>query len=73
MLKIIELSNLASKRVKANNNKIVESGNGEKANEIIVNLFKNNKSRESMHMQNIKATKELNFLTSNTKKIFNHL
>ena len=55
---------------KADNNKIVEVSN--KVNKIVVNLIKNNKSKNLTCMSNIRAIKESNFLTPNTKKAFNH-
>ena len=70
-MKIIKFSNLTLKIFKANNNEVV-SDDGSRANKIIVNLFKNNKFRNSTCMPNIKATKELIFLTPNTKKAFNY-
>ena len=53
-------------------NKIIDDY-GSKANETVVNLFKNNKFRNLMHILNIKATKKSIFLTPNAKKAFNHL
>ena len=58
---------MASKAFKANNNKIVGSGDN-KTNETVKNLFKN-----LMYVPNMKTTREPNFLTPNTKKTFNHL
>ena len=40
---------------------------------MVVNLSKNNKSRNLTYMLNIRATEKLICLTSNTKKIFNYL
>ena len=57
---------------KANDNKVVGNNNS-KTNEIIVNLSKNNKSRNSIYISNIKAIEELIFLTLNAKKTFNYL
>ena len=57
---------------RADDNKVV-GGDGDKANETIVNLFQNNKSRKLMCMPNIGATEKPNFLTPNAKKIFNYL
>ena len=62
---------MASKAFTADDNKIV--GVGGRANEIVVNLSKNEKSRNSTHVPNIGATKKPNFLTFNTKKAFKHL
>ena len=63
---------LALKAFKANNNKVVD-GNSSKANETVVNLFKNNKSKILTYMPNIKAMKELIFLIPNAKKAVNYL
>ena len=54
------------------NNKIVTSDDS-KANKIVVNLFKNNKSRKLTDMPNIRAIKKFIFLIPNTKKVFNYL
>ena len=73
MLKIIKSSKeLALRAFKAGNNKIVEGGSS-KADETVINLSKNEKSRKSTHMPNIGATKKPNFLTFNAKKAFNYL
>ena len=48
---------------------IVELGN--KANETVINLFKNKKSRILIYIPNIRAIRESTFLTPNVKKIFN--
>ena len=56
----------------ADDNEIIGESNS-KANETIVNLSKNKKSRNLTHMPNIRAIEKPNFLTSNTKKAFNHL
>ena len=73
MLKITKLfKKLASKSFKAGNNKVVEGGNS-RANKIVVNLSKNNKSRTLIYIPNIKAIKKPTFVTSNAKKIFNYL
>ena len=71
-MKIIRLSKLAPKAFKADNNDVVGNGGG-KADETVVNLSKNNKSRKLTYMPNIRATREPNFLTFNAKKTFNHL
>ena len=63
---------LAIKTFRADNNKIV-SDSGGRANETVMNLSKNNKSRNSTHMPNIRAIKKPIFLTFNTKKVFNYL
>ena len=57
---------------KINNNEIIGDADN-KANKIVVNLSKNKKSKNSTYMLNIGAMREPNFLTSNTKKVFNHL
>ena len=59
------------KVLKTDNNKVVDSNN--KTNEMVVNLLKNNKSKNLTYMLNVEATKKSTFLTSNIKKIFNHL
>ena len=72
LLKTIGLfENLISKVFKADNNEVVHSS--DKANKIVVNLSKNKKSRNLMHMLNIGAIGECNFLTSDAKKVFNYL
>ena len=71
MLKTTKSSNLTTKTFRANNNKVVEIS-GSRANKIIVNLSKNNKSRNSTHLLNIKAMKEYIFLTFNVRKAFNY-
>ena len=72
MLKTIRLLNLAPKTFKANNNKIVWADNS-RTNKIVMNLSKNDKSKNLTQMPNIGAMKKLIFLTLDTKKIFNHL
>ena len=72
MLKITGLSNLALKVFKADNNKIVDNSDG-RANKTVMNSFKNNKSRNLICMPNIKAIRELIFLSTNAKKTFNYL
>ena len=75
MLKTTRLfQKLALRVFKADNNKIVEDDGG-RADEMVVNSSKskNKKSRKLTYMPNIGATKKPNFLTSNTKKGFNHL
>ena len=62
---------LAPKAFRADNNKVFEFGG--RANEMVVNSFKNDKSRYSMCVLNIGAIEEPNFLTLNAKKAFNHL
>ena len=72
LLKITGLSDLASKAFKVDNNEVVGSNSG-RANETVLNLSKNNKSRNSTCVPNIGATGEPNFLTPDAKKAFNHL
>ena len=71
ILKIIKLSDLALKTIKANENEVVRSD--DRANKIVINLSKNNKSRNLICIPNIKAIKKLTFLNPNAKKIFNYL
>ena len=66
------LLDLVPKTFKANNNKIIRGGSN-RTNKIVINLSKNNKFRNSMHMPNIEAKREFIFLIFNTKKAFNHL
>ena len=56
----------------ADNNEVVGDDKG-KANKIVVNLFKNNKSKKWTYIQNIEVTKKPNFLILAAKKGFNHL
>ena len=63
---------LTLKTFGTNDNKVVGGGSG-RANETVVNLSKNNKSRNLSCIPNIGATKKLNFLTPNAKKAFNYL
>ena len=68
ILKIIGSSKeLTPKTFKADDDKVVGGGGG-RANETVRNL-----SRKLTRMPNIRATGELNFLTPNVKKAFNHL
>ena len=71
LLKTIRLLDLTLKAFKADDNKIV-GNSGNKANEKVLNLFKNNKSRNSMYIPNIRDIKNFTFLTPNAKKAFNH-
>ena len=66
------LEKLALKAFKAGNNKVVGGGSG-RADEIIINLSKNKKSKKLMRVPNIRAIGKPNFLISNAKKTFNHL
>ena len=75
LLKTTRLLKLALKAFKVDNNEVV-SNSGNITNETFVNSLnqlKNNKSKNLTYMLNIRAIKKLNFLTSNAKKIFNHL
>ena len=70
MLKIIRLLDSVPKIFRLDNNKVIKNSDN-KVNIIIVNLFnksKNNKSRNLMYLQNIRATKEPIFLTLILKK-----
>ena len=57
---------------KIDNNEIV-GDNDSRTNKTVVNLFKNNKSKNLIYMPNIEAMMELIFLIFNAKKIFNFL
>ena len=72
LIKTTKSSNLASKAFGANNNEVVSTSSS-RANITILNLSKNNKSRNLTHLLNIKVIKKFTFLISNTKKIFNRL
>ena len=65
---------LALKVLRIGNNEVVGGGNG-RADKTIIDLSKskNEKSRKSTCMPNIRAIGKPNFLTSNAKKTFNHL
>ena len=65
---------LALRAFRASNNEVIEGG-GSKADETVVNLSKskNEKSKKSIHMPNIGAIEEPNFLTSDAKKAINYL
>ena len=63
---------LALKVSRAGNNEVVRGGSG-RADETVLDLSKNEKSRKSMRVPNIGAMEEPNFLTLNAKKVFNHL
>ena len=71
-LKTTRLLRLASKAFRADNDKIVDSGDN-RTNTTVMNLSKNKKSKKLMRKPNIRATKEPNFLPPNTKKTFNFL
>ena len=63
---------MISKAFKINDNRVIGNGDS-RANKIVLNSSQNNKSKKSMYMPNIKATKKPIFLTFNTKKTFNYL
>ena len=62
----------ALKALRLDADKIV-SDNTSKTNKIIVNLFKNKKSRKLTHVLNIRAMRKSNFLIPNIKKVFKYL
>ena len=62
----------APKAFRVCNNEVVEGGGG-RANETVVDLSKNEKSRKLMRVPNIGATEKPNFLTFDAKKAFNYL
>ena len=73
MLKTTRLfDKLAPKAFKAGNNEVF-GGDGGRADEAVVNLSKNKKSKKSTYVPNVGAIGEPNFLISNAKKAFNHL
>ena len=57
---------LAPKAFRADDDKVV--GIVGRANETVVNLSKNEKTKKLTHMPNIGATREPNFLTFNAKE-----
>ena len=57
---------------KVDDNEYVNNS-GNRANETVVNLSKNNKSRNSTYMPNIEATKKLTFSIFNAQKTFQYL
>ena len=57
----------------ADNNKFVGGGDSGRADKTVMNLSKNEKSKKSTCVLNIRAIGEPNFLTSNAKKVFNYL
>ena len=67
LLKIIESSNLTSKMLKADNNKVI-SNSSSRTNKMVINLFRN-----STHLPNIIAIRKFIFLIFDAKKVFNHL
>ena len=73
MLKTIRsFEELALKAFGAGNNKVVGGGNG-RANEPVVNLSKNEKSKKLTRVPNVGAIGEPNFLTPDDERAFNHL
>ena len=73
MLKTTRSSNeLTPKKFRADDNKVV-SDSRSRANKMVVNLSKNNKSRNLTYIPNIGAMREPNFLNPNAKKAFNYL
>ena len=75
MLKITRSLDLALKAFKADYNKVVKDDDN-RANEIVMNLsnkLNNNKSKNLMHISNIRAIKKSIFLNPNAKKVFNYL
>ena len=71
-MQTIQLSNLAPKLCRNNNNEVVDDGGGI-ANETVVNLYKNNKSRNLIYMPNIGVMEKLYCLILDPKKTFNYL
>ena len=63
---------LAPRAFRAGNNEVVRGG-GDKVDETVVNLSKNEKSKKLTRVPNVGATREPNFLISDAKKTFNHL
>ena len=62
----------ALRAFRTSNNKVVEGGCS-RADETVVNLSKNKKSKKLTSVSNIRAMGKPNFLTSNAKKAFNYL
>ena len=62
----------APKAFRAGNNEVVGGGSS-RADETVVNLSKNEKSKKLTRVPNVGATREPNFLISDAKKTFNHL
>ena len=63
---------LAPKAFRAGNDEVVGGGSS-RADETVVNLSKNEKSKKSTRVSNVGATGEPNFLNPDAKKAFNHL
>ena len=63
---------MAIKTFRFNDNEIV-GDSGDRTNEMFVNLFKNNKSKDLIYIPNVGAIKKPNFSTPNAKKVFNYL
>ena len=64
---------MALKLFEIDSNKIVGGDDSSKANKTVLNLFKNNESRNLIYMLNANATKEHNFLTLDIKETINYL
>ena len=62
----------ALRAFRAGNDEVVGGGGG-RADETVVNLSKNEKSKKSTRVSNVGATGEPNFLNPDAKKAFNHL
>ena len=62
---------MASKAFKTDNNKVV--GITDKTNQTVINLYKNNESRNLTYIPNIKPIEKPIFLTPKAKKAFNYL
>ena len=72
MLKITKLLESVLKVFRNNNNK-VDQDNSSKSNKIVVNSSKNHKSRNSMSVSNLEASRKHTSLFASTKKVFNYL
>ena len=71
-LKTTELLDLVLKAFRVDDHEVVDRS-GVEVNKTVINLSKNNKSRNLMYVLNIKATKKPTFLNFNNKKAFNYL
>ena len=72
MKTIGSLKNFISKAFKINNNKVISDADS-RANKMVVNLFKNDKSRNLTYMPNIEAIEKPTFSICNANKAFNYL
>lgn len=63
---------MGTKALKTNHNKFVDLNNN-KANKMVINLFKNNKFKNFTYISKIAVIKKLTFLTSNTNNTYNYL